>query len=86
MDTATMPSSRSAQRSTGVQAAWPWDWENRPAKDACEHSWEIVAIARMFDPNERVARCAQCHTPRCGYADEDDPCQRRRHHDGGHLR
>ena len=91
METATAPSRRPI-RSTGTQtsarqlieAAWPWDWENRPEKDACTHQWEIVVIARLFDPNERVARCGHCHTPRCGYAEDTDPCYRRRHHDGEH--
>ena len=84
MGTATTPGSDRAQ-TWPIQPAWPWDWENRPAKDQCRHRWEIVTVARLFNPHERVARCAICHTPRCGYAEDDEPCQLRRHHDGGHL-
>jgi len=83
VDTAMVPRSRPTA-SWPLQPAWPWDWENRPAKDECPHAWEVVVIARLFNPNERVARCARCHTPRCGYADDTDPCVRRRHHEGPH--
>jgi hypothetical protein len=65
--------------------AWPWDWENRPAKDCCDHQWEVLVVDRLFNPTERVARCSGCHTPRCGYAEDPDPCVRRRHHEGDHL-
>jgi len=85
MDTATAPRSSSPRDKRGIEPAWPWDWENRPQKDGCDHHWEIVVIARLFNPNERVARCGDCHTPRCGYAEDPDPCTRRRHHEGGHL-
>jgi hypothetical protein len=74
-----------SRRLPGIEAAWPWDWENRPEKDGCRHEWEIVVVARLFDPKERVARCARCHTPRCGYAEDTEPCDRRRHHDGEHV-
>ena len=84
MDTAMAPRSTGSAQAIQIDPAWPWDWENRPAKDACAHVWEIVIIGRLFDPNERVARCASCHTPRCGYADDADPCALRRHHHGDH--
>ena len=85
MDTAMAPTSTTARREQRIEPAWPWDWENRPAKDGCAHVWEIVVVARLFDPNERVARCVTCHTPRCGYAEDSDPCIKRRHHEGDHL-
>ena len=85
MDTATTPRSGIARHDRRIEPAWPWDWENRPAKDECDHHWEIVMMARLFDPHERVARCSTCHTPRCGYAEDPRPCQRRRHHDGDHY-
>jgi hypothetical protein len=93
VNTATAPApqaigglvNRRSTRDPRIEAAWPWDWENRPDKDVCQHEWEIVVVARLFDPNERVARCSRCHTPRCGYAEDADPCDRRRHHDGEHL-
>ncbi|MEP6560787.1 MAG: hypothetical protein ABJD68_06880 [Nakamurella sp.] len=84
MDTATAPPSSSLRHQRGIEPAWPWDWENRPEKDGCEHAWEVVVAARLFDPNERVARCGSCHTPRCGYAEDPDPCTLRRHHEGQH--
>ena len=85
MTTAVAPTFTTAVRVHRIEAAWPWDWENRPDKDSCQHVWEIVVIARLFDPHERVARCSNCHTPRCGYAEDADPCNLRRHHDGDHL-
>jgi hypothetical protein len=84
MDTAMAPWSTGTAQAIRIDPAWPWDWENRPTKDDCAHTWEIVVIGRLFDPNERVARCRACHTPRCGYADDADPCGLRRHHDGEH--
>jgi hypothetical protein len=84
MDTAMAPRSSGTAQPIRIDPAWPWDWENRPAKDDCAHVWEIIVIGRLFDPNERVARCATCHTPRCGYADDADPCALRRHHHGDH--
>ncbi len=69
-----------------LSQAWPWDWENRPTKDGCRHVWELVVIDRLFDPNELVARCGTCHTPRCGYAEDADPCILRRHHAGPHRK
>ena len=83
MDTATSPRS-TTMRDTRVQPAWPWDWENRPTKDQCDHLWEIVVMERLFNPREKVARCVDCHTPRCGYAEDPRPCQLRRHHAGEH--
>ncbi len=68
-----------------LDPAWPWDWENRPEKDRCDHLWEVLVVDRLFNPTEQVARCRGCHTPRCGYAEDPDPCIRRRHHDGDHL-
>lgn len=84
MDMAMSPPSTMAAHEQRTQPAWPWDWENRPAKDECDHDWEIVVVERLFNPNERVARCVVCHTPRCGYAEDTFPCQRRRHHTGSH--
>jgi len=77
---------RSLPATTGasMDPAWPWDWENRPAKDGCDHQWEVVVVERLFNPTEMVARCGMCHTPRCGYAEDPDPCLRRRHHEGDH--
>ncbi len=78
------PRLSTAGRARVIQA-WPWDWENRPVKDGCRHVWEIVTVDRLFDPNEVVARCVTCHTPRCGYAEDADPCTLRRHHGGAHT-
>ena len=85
MDTTTASRSDGATRPRPIEPAWPWDWENRPAKDECPHRWEIVVVARLFNPNERVVRCARCHTPRCGYAEDEEPCLLRRHHEGHHV-
>lgn len=85
MTTAMAPTFTASVHVHSLEAAWPWDWENRPTKDICPHEWEIVVMARLFDPHEQVARCVHCHTPRCGYAEDANPCHRRRHHDGDHL-
>ena len=45
-------------------------------------SWWLIGCSTR---RSRVARCRGCHTPRCGYAEDPDPCVRRRHHDGDHL-
>src|SRR6476660_9541530 len=60
MDTAMAPKSTGIAQAIRIDPAWPWDWENRPAKDVCDHVWEVVIIARLFDPDERVARCVSC--------------------------
>ena len=76
---------RAIERTPQLQNAWPWDWENRPTKDRCGHVWEMVVVDRLFDPHEVVARCVYCHTPRCGYAEDADPCNLRRNHAGDHA-
>ena len=50
MDTAMAPRSTGTAQAIRIDPAWPWDWENRPAKDECVHAWEIVVIGRLFDP------------------------------------
>src|SRR5664279_3614094 len=51
-----------ATTDASMDPAWPWDWENRPAKDGCDHQWEVVVVERLFNPTEMVARCGTCHT------------------------
>lgn len=67
------------------EAPWPPDWERTPDSDhLCE--WETVLLAPSRTRRcEEVVRCATCHAPRCGGTYDDNPCMRRRHHQGGHA-
>lgn len=70
------------------QAPWPQRWESDPAIESCAHRWERVHLLadgkyRRFE--EHVVRCADCHAPRCGYTQDEDPCMERRHHRGVHI-
>jgi hypothetical protein len=62
---------------------WPILWEQSPTLDDCDHTWESVLLAAdgLYRARiDEVIRCSVCHTPRCGYVHDDDPCMLRRHH------
>jgi hypothetical protein len=60
-------------------------WEGRPGIDECRHEWERVTVPNGYPSNEPVVRCRICLVPRCGHADDRDPCMERRHHRTVHI-
>ena len=71
---------------TPTDDPWPSDWEQRPERDTCAHQWEVHTTPNgAYGKPEQVARCAACHTPRCGHVGDTDPCLERRHHDSLHI-
>jgi hypothetical protein len=68
---------------------------DREAVEACpyhpEHHWwefrlgDVLAPEACRDPDERMVICRGCFVPRCGWADERDPCLLPRHHRTEHV-
>jgi hypothetical protein len=67
---------------------WPPGWEQNPKIDTCAHEWESVLLGPPGHKVEEVVRCAIpfCNVPRCGHANDRNPCLLRRHHKGKHRR
>lgn len=69
------------------ESPWPLGWEQDPTiDDGHRHAWETVLLPQWKGrAMQECVRCSTCHAPRCGHTTDEDPCMKRRHHDGWHL-
>lgn len=67
---------------SGVDANDPVTW-------GCHHRWVTVRVgdaqAHPSDPDEQMAVCARCYSPRCGHSNDLNPCLLARHHQTEHA-